>query len=124
MRAMRAARCLEWGPPESVVVVDLPDPEPAAGEVVLRVEAAALNYPDVLIVANQYQISMPPPFAPGSEYAGTVAAVGDGVTEFAPGDRVMGTTFVGATAQMIAAPAASLRAIPDGVTTAEAAAFG
>jgi NADPH:quinone reductase-like Zn-dependent oxidoreductase len=107
-----------------VVVVDLPDPEPAAGEVVLRVEAAALNYPDVLIVANQYQISMPPPFAPGSEYAGTVTAVGEGVTDFVPGDRVMGTTFVGATAQMLATPATSVHPIPDGVSTAEAAAFG
>ncbi len=121
---MRAARCLEWGPPESVVVAELPDPEPAAGEATVRVEAAALNYPDVLIVANQYQVSMPPPFAPGSEYAGTVIAVGDGVTDLAPGDRVMGTAFVGACAQIIAAPAAGLRRIPDGVTTAEAAAFG
>ncbi|HEY7107179.1 MAG TPA: NADPH:quinone oxidoreductase family protein [Acidimicrobiia bacterium] len=121
---MRAARCLEHGPPESVVIEELPDPEPGAGEAVLRVEAAALNYPDVLIVANQYQVSMPPPFVPGSEYAGTVTAVGEGVTALSPGDRVMGTAFVGACAQMIAAPATSLRKIPDGVSTAEAAAFG
>jgi NADPH2:quinone reductase len=121
---MRAARALEHGPPESVVIEELPDPEPGAGEAVLRVEAAALNYPDVLIVANQYQVSMPPPFVPGSEYAGTVTAVGQGVTDLSPGDRVMGTAFVGACAQMIAAPATSLRRIPDGVSTAEAAAFG
>jgi NADPH:quinone reductase-like Zn-dependent oxidoreductase len=107
-----------------VVIEELPDPEPAAGEATVRIESAALNYPDVLIVANQYQVSMPPPFAPGSEYAGTVVAVGDGVDSLVPGDRVMGTAFVGACAQLIATPATSLRPVPDGVTTAEAAAFG
>jgi NADPH2:quinone reductase len=121
---MRAAQCLEYGPPESVVVGELSDPVAEPGQVVVRIEAAALNYPDVLIVANKYQVSMPPPFVPGSEYAGTVAAVGDGVTRFAPGDRVFGTAFVGAVAQMISAPQGALHAIPDGVTAAEAAAFG
>jgi NADPH:quinone reductase-like Zn-dependent oxidoreductase len=121
---MRAARCLEYGPPESVVVEDLPDPVPEAGQVVVRIEAAALNYPDVLIVANKYQVSIPPPFTPGSEYAGTVSAVGDGVTGFRTGDRVFGTAFVGACAQMISVPPGALQPIPAGVTAAEAAAFG
>jgi NADPH:quinone reductase len=121
---MRAARCLEYGPPESVVVEELPDPVAQRGEAVVRVEAAALNYPDVLIVANRYQVSMPPPFIPGSEYAGAVIAVGDGVTQFAVGDRVSGTGFVGAFAQIVSVPAGALRRIPDGVTAAEAAAFG
>jgi NADPH2:quinone reductase len=109
---------------ESVVVEELADPVPGPGDVVLRVEAAALNYPDVLIVANKYQVSMPPPFTPGSEYAGTVTAVGDDVTDFAVGDRVFGTAFVGACAQMVRAASASLRHIPDAVSAAEAAAFG
>ena len=68
--AMRAARCLAYGPPESVVVEEVPDPVPKADEVLIRIEAAALNYPDVLIVANQYQISIPPPFIPGKRVRG------------------------------------------------------
>ncbi len=121
---MRAARCLAYGPPESVVVEDLPDPVPEAGEVLVRIEAAALNYPDVLIVANEYQISIPPPFTPGSEFAGVVAAVGSDVTDFEPGDRVVSTTFVGAFAQLACLPAHAVQRVPDGVTSAEAAAFG
>jgi NADPH2:quinone reductase len=107
-----------------VVVEELPDPEPEPGQVVVDVEAAALNYPDVLIVANQYQVSMPPPFTPGSEYAGTVSAVGSDVTDFAPGDRVYGGAFVGACAEKVCAPAGALRRTPDDVTSTEAAAFG
>jgi NADPH:quinone reductase-like Zn-dependent oxidoreductase len=121
---MRAARCLEYGPPKSVVVEELPDPVPGPDDVVVRVEAAALNYPDVLIVANKYQVSVPPPFIPGSEYAGTVESVGADVTTLAPGDAVAGTGIVGAFAQRVCAPAAALRAVPDGVSAAEAAAFG
>jgi NADPH:quinone reductase len=121
---MLAARCLEYGPPESVVVEELPDPVPGPDDVVVRVEAAALNYPDVLIVANKYQVSVPPPFIPGSEYAGTVESVGSDVTTLAPGDAVAGTGIVGAFAQLVCAPAATLRRVPDGISAAEAAAFG
>ncbi len=122
--AMRAARCLAYGPPESVVVEEVPDPVPKADEVLIRIEAAALNYPDVLIVANQYQISMPPPFIPGSEFAGVITAVGSDVTDLQPGDRVNSTTFVGAFAQFACLPARAVHRIPDDVTSAEAAAFG
>jgi NADPH2:quinone reductase len=121
---MRAARCLAYGPPESVVVLEIPDPVPGPDDVVVRVEAAALNYPDVLIVANEYQISIPPPFTPGSEFAGVITAVGSDVTDLEPGDRVVSTTFVGAFAQFTCLPARSVQRIPDGVTSAEAAAFG
>lgn len=106
------------------MVQELPDPLPEAGDVVVRIEAAALNYPDVLIVANEYQISIPPPFTPGSEFAGVITAVGSDVTDFQPGDRVVSTTFVGAFAQFACLPARSVQRIPDGVTSAEAAAFG
>ena len=105
---MRAARCLAYGPPESVVVQEIPDPVPGADDVVVRIEAAALNFPDVLIVANEYQISIPPPFTPGSEFAGVITAVGSDVTDFEPGDRVVSTTFVGAFAQF-ASPARPCR---------------
>src|SRR5262245_6495071 len=121
---MRAARCLEYGPPESVVVEEVPDPEPGPRDVLVRIEAAALNYPDVLILANRYQVSVPPPFVPGSEYAGTVVAVGSDVTRFAPDDRVFGGGIVGAFAQMTCIPEGALTPVPDGVTTLEASAFG
>jgi NADPH2:quinone reductase len=107
-----------------VLVEDVPDPEPGPGEALVRVEAAALNYPDVLILANRYQVSVPPPFIPGSEYAGTVVAVGSGVTDLAPGDRVFGGGIVGAFAQMVCAPARALTPVPDTVGIVDAAAFG
>ena len=79
---------------------------------VIGVAAASVNFPDVLLVADKYQITVPPPFIPGSELAGTVRAVGPGVTEFHVGDRVMGSTMVGAFAQQIALPARSLGRSP------------
>ena len=121
---MRAAICREWGPPEVVTVEELPDPTPAAGEVVVAVEAAAVNFPDVLIVANQYQVSVPAPFTPGSELAGTVTAVGDGVEGVSPGDRIFGSVMVGAFAEQVVMSTASITPIPDGVAAKAAAGFG
>ena len=121
---MRAVRCLEHGPLEDLVVEDMPAPAPGPGEVVVDVIAAALNFPDALIVSNEYQISVPPPFTPGSEFAGVVAAVGDGVTSPRVGDRVMATMIVGAFAEQIAVPAASVRPVPDRLSFEAAAAFG
>ena len=83
---MRAALCPGYGDPEVVEVVDRPAPESGAGTVRVRVEAAAVNFPDVLLIANKYQVSAPPPFTPGSEFAGRVAAAGEGVTGLAAGD--------------------------------------
>jgi NADPH:quinone reductase len=120
---MRALRCNVYGPPESLVVEDLPDPEPGKGEVVVGVESAAVNYPDVLIAANLYQVSVPVPFTPGSEYAGRVVAVGDGVEGLAPGDRVRGGAMTGAFAEQVVVPATALTRLPDGVAFDEAAAF-
>jgi len=120
---MRAARCLEYGPPEVVVVEEVPDPVAGPGEVVADVHYAALNYPDVLIVANQYQLSVPPPFIPGSEWAGVVREVGEGVTRWSPGDRVAGGGIVGAFTERVLAPEGALRAVPDGADLQSAAAF-
>src|SRR5262249_32119999 len=120
----RAAVCREYGPPEVVRIEDFPSPPRGSGQVRVRVEAAAVNFPDVLVVANQYQVSVPPPFVPGSEFAGTVVEVGDGVSGIATGDRVFGSTMVGAFAEEVAVPAASLARIPDGVEARHAAAFG
>ncbi len=121
---MRAAVCRAHGPPESVVVDDLPVPDLGPGQVRVRVDAAAVNFPDVLIVANEYQISVPPPFVPGSEFAGTVAEVADGVEGVAVGDRVAGTGLVGAFAEEATVGADAVWRVPDGVGLHHAAAFG
>ena len=77
---MRAARCEEYGGPENVVIRDIPSPVVTPGHVVVDVAAAAVNFPDLLFIANRYQVPAPLPFTPGSEFAGRVAAVGEGVT--------------------------------------------
>ncbi|MBO0730822.1 MAG: NADPH:quinone oxidoreductase family protein [Acidimicrobiaceae bacterium] len=120
---MKALRCNEYGPPESLVVEEIDDPEAGEDEVVVAVEAAAVNFPDVLIAANEYQVPVPAPFTPGSEFAGRVLSVGKGVTSVRPGDAVSGSCFVGAFAEQVAVRASSLRPVPDGVSFPEAAAF-
>jgi len=90
---MKAVQCVEWGMPDRLVVSDLELPEPKAGEVRVRVEAAGVNFPDALIVQKKYQVQPPLPFTPGTEVAGTVDALGEGVSHLKPGDRV--AAFVG-----------------------------
>ncbi|HEX3923110.1 MAG TPA: NADPH:quinone oxidoreductase family protein [Streptosporangiaceae bacterium] len=120
---MRAARCEEYGGPENVVIRDIPSPEVTPGHVLVDVAAAAVNYPDLLFVANRYQVSAPLPFTPGSEFAGRVAAVGEGVTGLAAGDLVYGSVFTGAMAEQVLAPARSVALVPPGLSLTEAAAF-
>ena len=107
-----------------VTVEDIPPPPLAAGQVRVRVGAAAVNFPDVLLVAGQYQVTVPTPFVPGSEFAGVVEEVAAGVRTFAVGDRVTGTAMVGAFAEQAVASADALRLIPDGIDDRHAAAFG
>jgi NADPH2:quinone reductase len=121
---VRAAVCHSYGPPEAVKVQDLPPPALLPGQVRVRVRAAAVNFPDVLIVANQYQVSVEPPFVPGSEFAGVVSEVADGVDRVAVGDRVFGTAMVGAFGEEIAVAPEALAPIPRGVGDRLAAAFG
>jgi NADPH2:quinone reductase len=121
---VRAAVCRSYGPPDVVEVDDLPTPALADGQVRVRVAAAAVNFPDVLLVADRYQMSVPPPFVPGSEFAGVVAAVADDVTTTRVGERVFGSALVGAFAQEIAVPAQSVTPVPDGAGDDAAAAFG
>lgn len=121
---MRAAVCAEYGPPEVVRIQDIPTPPVGPGEVRVAVQAAAVNFPDVLIAADQYQMSVPLPFAPGSEFAGVIAEVAGDVTGFSIGDGVFGTVMVGAFAEQIVAAATSLTRIPEGVDARTAAAFG
>jgi NADPH2:quinone reductase len=120
---MRAARCNTYGPPEVVVIEQLPDRGPGPDEVAVDVHYAAVNFPDVLIVADGYQVSVPVPFTPGSEWAGTVAEVGADVTEWAPGDRVSGTGFVGAFATRTVVGRRGIAAVPEAVDLQSAAAF-
>src|ERR1700761_7091489 len=109
--SMRAIRCNQYGPPESLTVEDLPDLQPKAGEVVIDVRAASVNFPDVLIIENKYQFKPPLPFTPGSEVAGVVRKVGAGVTQFQPGSRVVAYTGQGGFAQQALAPAAARLAV-------------
>jgi NADPH2:quinone reductase len=102
----------------------VPSPPLGPGQARVRVHAAAVNFPDVLIVANRYQISVPAPFVPGSEFAGVVEEVADDVGGVAPGDRVSGTVMVGAFAEQVVTQASALRRIPDGTSFRAAAAFG
>lgn len=120
---MRAARCTEYGPASGLEVVELDGLEPGPGEVLVRVHAAAVNFPDVLIVANRYQVRAPLPFTPGSEFAGVVAALGPGVSGPPVGSPVAGAVLSGAFAEQVVVPAASLRHVPDGLDMVHAAAF-
>ncbi len=119
---IRVAVCPGYGAPEVVRIEQRPSPPVDAGQVRVRVNAAAVNYPDVLLIANQYQVSVPPPFVPGSEFAGVV--VESGAEGFGVGDRVSGAGMYGAFAEEVVGPAASLSRTPDGVDDRAAAAFG
>lgn len=121
---VRAVVCRSYGPPEVVTVEELPEPEPGDGQVVVTVRAAAVNFPDVLLVADRYQVSVPTPFVPGSEFAGVVSGIGPGVTGWRVGDRVTGVGMVGAFAEQVVVAAGSLNRIPDGYDDRLAAAGG
>lgn len=120
---MRRVVCTEWGEPEKLVLEDSPDPEPGPGQAVVEVAAAGVNFVDALFVAGTYQIKVPPPFTPGSELAGTVLAVGDGVTDIGVGDRVLSSLGLGAFASHVVVPAGSLTLIPDNLSSPAAAAL-
>lgn len=120
---MRAVVCRSYGPPEDLVVDDVADPIPGPGQLVVRVHAAAVNFPDVLLIAGKYQVKIPVPFTPGSELAGEVVAADKGA-RFRPGDRVFGTTPTGAFAELALLDAHQVSAIPAGTDFAPAAAFG
>ena len=121
---MKAVLCKAYGPPESLIVEDVASPVPGPGEAVISVKAASVNFPDVLIIENKYQVKPPLPFSPGSELAGIVKAVGDGVTAFKPGDRVMAITGYGAFAEEVKTEARRMLAILAGMDFPTAAAFG
>jgi NADPH2:quinone reductase len=120
---MKAVLCRQPGPPESLVVEDVPDPVAGPGQVVVDVKAAGVNFPDTLIIQGKYQFKPEHPFSPGGECAGVVRSVGDGVTVVKPGDRVIALTTWGAFAQQVVADAAALVPLPDGLDFAPASGF-
>jgi NADPH2:quinone reductase len=120
---MKAARCEAYGGPAGIVVRDIPVPEVTSGHVLVDVKAAALNFPDLLLIANEYQVSIPVPFTPGNEFSGRVAAIGEGVEGFAVGDPVYGSVMEGGMAEQVLVPAGALFPVPEGLSMIEAAAF-
>jgi NADPH2:quinone reductase len=120
---MRALVCKEYGPPETLVVEEYDDPMPEAGQVLVDVAAAGINFPDVLAIAGKYQVKTPTPFVPGNEGAGTIAAVGEGVTRFAIGDKVIFNSTGGAFAEKCIADQNTTMPLPDGLNFEQAAGF-
>lgn len=120
---MRAIRCNRYGPPQTLVVETLPDLQPGPGEVVIDVKAASVNFPDVLVIQNKYQFKPPLPFTPGSEVAGLVRAVGEGVEHVRVGRRVAAFVRVGGFAEQVLAPAEACMPLPDEADFETAAAF-
>jgi NADPH2:quinone reductase len=118
---MKALLCTRPGKPEDLVLADVPEPEPGPGEAVVRVEAAALNYFDLLIIAGLYQYKPPFPFSPAAEFCGTVESLGSGVTEFAVGDRVIGYSTWGAAREKLAIATKRLVKCPAGLDAERAA---
>jgi NADPH2:quinone reductase len=121
---VRAAVCPEHGTVDVVRVTDVPRLELGPGQARVAIDAAAVNFPDVLMIAGTYQIVVPPPFVPGSEFAGRVTEVADGVEALAVGDLVCGAGMVGGFAEEAVADARSLRQLPEGTDLRLAAAFG
>ncbi|MFN4114814.1 MAG: alcohol dehydrogenase catalytic domain-containing protein, partial [Sphingomonadaceae bacterium] len=121
---MQALRVERLSPDLSgVALQDLPVPQPRPGEVLVRVRATSLNYPDLLMTRGDYQFKPEVPFTLGLELAGEVVSAPDG-SGFAPGDRVVGGAKTGGMADYAALPATNLRRIPDGLSFAQAAAMG
>lgn len=120
---MRAVLCKEFGPPGSLVVDDVADPEPGTGQVVVDVHGCGVNFPDVLMIEDKYQFKPPLPFSPGGEIAGVVSAVGEGVDGVTPGDRVLASTGWGGMAERVAVPASAVVPVPEGPDLVEAAGF-
>src|SRR6266478_629496 len=120
---MRALICRQWGGVDELTAGDAPVPEPAPGEVLIRVKATAVNYADSIMVAGRYQTKPPLPFSPGLETAGVVAACGREVGTLKPGDRVMAILAYGGLAEFAVAPATETYVIPHGMSFDEAGAF-
>jgi NADPH:quinone reductase-like Zn-dependent oxidoreductase len=120
---MKALLSIAPGGPETLVLTELPDPVPGPGQLLVRVKACAINYPDVLIIEDKYQFKPPRPFAPGGEIAGIVEAVGEGVTGWAEGARLIAMLGHGGLAEKVLVPAAMAIPLPEGRNFADGSAL-
>ena len=120
---MRALVCKEYGPPGAMVIEEYDDPIPGPGQVCIDVAAAGINFPDVLSIAGQYQVKTPTPFVPGNEAAGVVSALGDGVTHYAVGDKVIVNCMGGAFAEKCVADVNATAPLPDDLSFEQGAGF-
>ena len=120
---MKAMLSRQVGGPETLTLEDLPDPRPDSGEVLLAVKACGVNYPDLLIIEDRYQFKPPRPFAPGGEVAGVIEAVGPGVEQFRPGDRVIGSSIAGGMAEKLVIKADQCIGMPASMPFDEASAL-
>lgn len=121
---MKAVLCKSYGPPENLTLEEIDDPKPGAGEVLIDIYAAGLNFPDTLQIQGKYQFQPPFPFIPSSEVGGIVAEVGEGVTRVNVGDRVMAGVGNGAMAERVVAKEAGVERIPDSMDMKTASGFG
>ena len=120
---MRALLSREPGGPDTLQLEEVDDPKPGPGELLVRVRASAINYPDVLIIEDKYQLKPPRPFAPGGEIAGEIEGVGEGVGGWSPGDRVIAVTGFGGLADKVVIPAKSAFRLPEERSFEEGAAL-
>lgn len=120
---MKALLCTEYGPLDKLALRDLPSPQPGPGQVVVDVKAAALNFPDALMVQGRYQVKPPLPFSPGAEVAGLVKETGEGVQGLAPGDRVIGFPGTGGFAEECVVAAEKIMPLPENMDFASGAAL-
>lgn len=120
---MQAILCKQFGPPSSLVLEELPDLIPGPKEVLVAVKAASVNFPDTLIIRGLYQFKPELPFTPGSDVAGVVQAVGEGVKHVKPGDKVLGMVMHGGFAEQVLVPAKMCFPQPPGMAPAVAASF-
>ena len=120
---MRALLCQQLGPPEQLVIADLPDPKPGPGEVVVDIAAAGLNFPDTLIIQGRYQTRPELPFSPGAEAAGTISALGPDVNGYQVGDRVVVLGSFGSFRERQVVSPHQLLPIPDDMDFITAAGF-
>ena len=114
---------VEPGGPETLKLSEVPDPQPGPNELLVRVRACSINYPDVLIIEDKYQFKPERPFAPGGEFAGEVAAVGEGVTGWTTGDRLLGYSGHGGLAEFTTVPVTQAFPLPAEIGFREASAL-
>ena len=120
---MKAVLSKEVGGPETLVVEELESPTPGKGEVLIDVAACAINFPDSLIIKDMYQMKPPRPFSPGGEISGTIAALGEGVSGWQVGDRVIAGTGAGGLREQVVLSAARLFKVPEGIDLVQASAL-